>query len=86
MGVDLEHLGVELSEKERGVLDPALESIGRELRALDDGKCPREKLDILLGVHKILVDGLTFPSEDGTMTSQSSADLLLPVLIYRYSM
>jgi phosphopantothenoylcysteine decarboxylase len=59
-----------------------------ELRALDDVKSPREKLEILLGVHKILVDGLMFPPEDNsTRESQSSsADLLLPILIYRYSL
>jgi hypothetical protein len=75
---------VELSEREQEHLKTAIESIGNEFLALDDVKCPREKLDILLAVHKILVDGLTFPDENGTTTSQSSADLLLPVLIYRY--
>ena len=56
-----------------------------ELLELDDVKSPREKLEIVLAVHKVLVDGLTFPSEDGSTTSQSSsADLLLPVLIYRF--
>lgn len=84
VGVTLEHLGVELTEKEKEMLRPAIDTIGRELRALDEVKSPREKLHILLGVHKVLVDGLTFPSEDGSSGSQSSADLLLPVLIYRY--
>jgi Vacuolar sorting protein 9 (VPS9) domain len=54
-----------------------------ELRGLDEVKCPREKLEILLGVHKILVDGLMFASNDEE-SQPSSADLLLPVLIYRY--
>jgi hypothetical protein len=57
-----------------------------ELRALGDVKCPRDKLEILLAVHKILVDGLTFPPEQGDSAStpqSSSADMLLPVLIYR---
>jgi len=62
-----------------------------EMHALDNVKSPREKLEILLGIHKILVDGLTFPPENGDSTSaaagrnsNSSADMLLPVLIYRY--
>jgi hypothetical protein len=53
-----------------------------ELRALNNVKCPREKLEIILGVHKILVDGLTFSGE--TSAQSSSADLLLPILIYRF--
>ena len=59
-----------------------------ELHALDGVKSPREKLEILLGLHKILVDGLTFPSENSesseTNGNSSSADMLLPVLIYRF--
>jgi hypothetical protein len=55
-----------------------------ELHALDQVKTPREKLEILLRVHKILVDGLTFPSENGSAAQSSSADLLLPCLIYRF--
>jgi hypothetical protein len=56
-----------------------------ELRGLDNVKSPREKLEILLGVHKILVDGLMFPQEENSTTESqsSSADLLLPILIYR---
>ena len=61
------------------------------MHALDNVKSPREKLEILLGIHKILVDGLTIPPENGDSTSaaasrnsNSSADMLLPVLIYRY--
>jgi len=55
-----------------------------ELHGLDQVKSPREKLEIVVGVHKILVDGLMFPAmEEGTIQS-SSADLLLPVLIYRF--
>ena len=55
-----------------------------ELHALDQVKSPREKLEIVVGMHKILVDGLMFPTmEEGTAQS-SSADLLLPVLIYRF--
>jgi hypothetical protein len=53
---------------------------------LDDVRCPRDKLEILVKVHKILVDGLTFPGEDDdSLTRSSSADLLLPILIYRFS-
>lgn len=55
-----------------------------ELHALDRVKSPREKLEVLLGVHKILVDGLTFPSEKGVSGQSTSADLLLPCLIYRF--
>ena len=62
-----------------------------EMHALDNVKSPREKLEILLGIHKILVDGLTFPPDNSDSTSavggensNSSADMLLPVLIYRY--
>jgi hypothetical protein len=36
-----------------------------ELHELENVKSPREKLEILLAVHKVLVDGLSFPSEDG---------------------
>lgn len=62
------------------------ESNGIELHALDQVKSPREKLEIVVGVHKILVDGLMFPAmEDGVATQSSSADLLLPVLIYRFN-
>jgi Vacuolar sorting protein 9 (VPS9) domain len=83
VGVTLPHLGVELTDKEKEMLQPAIETVGRELYRLDEVKSPREKLNVLLAVHKVLVDGLTFPSEDGTTGAQSSADLLLPVLIYR---
>src|ERR1700686_2380383 len=55
-----------------------------ELRELDNVRSPREKLEILLAVHKVLVDGLSFPSDDGETLQSSSADLLLPVLIYRF--
>jgi Vacuolar sorting protein 9 (VPS9) domain len=58
-----------------------------ELNELDNVKSPREKLEILLAVHKVLVDGLSFRSEDDdghTISQTSSADLLLPVLIYWY--
>ena len=55
-----------------------------ELLALDQIKSPREKLEIVVGVHKILVDGLTFPAMEEGRTQSSSADLLLPVLIYRF--
>jgi Vacuolar sorting protein 9 (VPS9) domain len=83
VGVELEHLGVELSEREKEFLRPAVEAIGLEFRSLDGVYCPREKLEVLVRVHKILVDGLTFPGENGASTKPSSADLLLPVLIYR---
>jgi hypothetical protein len=97
VGVTLEHLGVELTEREKGLLKPAVEAIGRgtfnlehiliiaELHGLDDVKSPREKLEILLGLHKILVDGLMFPHEENSIkeSQSSSADLLLPILIYR---
>ena len=84
VGVGLEHLGVELNEREDELLKPSIEAVGRQLRELDNVQSPREKLEILVGVHKILVDGLTFPSTEGEATkSSSSADLLLPVLIYR---
>jgi|SRR5271154_4111939 len=55
-----------------------------ELHALDQVKSPREKLEIVVGVHKILVDGLMFPTMEEGTTQSSSADLLLPVLIYRF--
>src|SRR5271170_6311739 len=55
-----------------------------ELHALDQVKSPREKLEIVVGVHKILVDGLMFPAMEEATTQSSSADLLLPVLIYRF--
>lgn len=58
-----------------------------ELHELENVKSPRQKLEILLAVHKVLVDGLSFPSEDGdghAISQTSSADLLLPVLIYWY--
>lgn len=84
VGVQLEHLGVELSEREKEFLRPAVEAIGVEFRSLDGVYCPREKLEILVRVHKILVDGLTFPGENGASMKPSSADLLLPVLIYRF--
>ena len=83
MGVSLKHLGVELSEDNMESLTHAVEDIGRELRGLDEVKCPRDKLAILLRVHKILVDGLTFPADTGLQVQSSSADLLLPVLIYK---
>jgi len=55
-----------------------------ELHGMDDVLCPRDKLEVFVGIHKILVDGLTFPSEEeGASEQSSSADLLLPVLIYR---
>jgi len=86
VGVGLEHLGVELNEREKELLKPSIEAVGRELHALDNVKSPREKLEILVGVHKILVDGLTFPpTVEGESATSSSADLLLPVLIYRYA-
>jgi Vacuolar sorting protein 9 (VPS9) domain len=53
-----------------------------ELRRLDEVTSPREKLEIVSGVHKVLVDGLT--SDGITHSQSSSADLLLPVLIYRF--
>jgi len=104
VGVNLEHLGVELSPREKELLKPAVEAVGRgtvplrfgdlcvwgemlivELHALDGVKSPREKLEILIGLHKILVDGLTFAGDNGEseVRSSSSADMLLPVLIYR---
>jgi phosphopantothenoylcysteine decarboxylase len=54
-----------------------------ELHRLDNVKCPRDKLEVLLAAHKILVDGLTFPPDDAVPRS-FSADLLLPILIYRF--
>ena len=97
VGVTLQHLGVELTNTQMDMLKPAVEAIGRgviseigrradgiELHALDQVKSPREKLEIVVGIHKILVDGLMFPAmEDSAATQSSSADLLLPVLIYR---
>jgi Vacuolar sorting protein 9 (VPS9) domain len=84
VGVQVEHLGVDLSGREKEFLRPAVEAIGVEFRSLDGVYCPREKLEILVKVHKILVDGLTFPGENDASTKPSSADLLLPVLIYRF--
>ena len=55
-----------------------------ELRGLDNFKSPKEKLEVISKVHKMLVDGLMVQHDDVNLPSQSSADLLLPLLIYRY--
>ncbi|EPS40453.1 hypothetical protein H072_5704 [Dactylellina haptotyla CBS 200.50] len=73
VGVGLRELGL---EENINVMD--LQPVCEALQDLNSPKCPHDKLKVLKGAHKAIVDVLTklVPS------TASSADHILPILIY----
>ncbi|KAH0614442.1 uncharacterized protein H6S33_000078 [Morchella sextelata] len=75
VGVKLGHLGVEL-EGVQGDIEEELRPAVEALVAMNDPKNPVGKLQSLKQAHKAIVDWLS------THNSSSSADFILPTLIY----
>lgn len=80
MEIGLRDLGVDISKgNEKDVLDPKewLASAKQSLEKMNDEKFPLGKLQHLTAAHKAIVDALT-----NILPSSSSADEILPTLIY----
>ncbi|SPC63994.1 related to Phosphopantothenoylcysteine decarboxylase [Ustilago sp. UG-2017b] len=104
LGLSMRHLGLDLPEPsstgaKKVVLDELealVSACGTELAKLQHRHSPKDKLDVLIQSHKVLVEGLaTLPKirlVDTTDENQAaegkeggertSADLILPILIY----
>ncbi|KAF8250901.1 hypothetical protein K440DRAFT_616542 [Wilcoxina mikolae CBS 423.85] len=77
VGVNMGHLGVELDSAEKvKEVDHELEDAFKALAAMNEKKYPLGKLTLLKAAHKTIVDCLT------RHISSTSADCLLPTLIY----
>ncbi|KAL7275885.1 hypothetical protein RUND412_001162 [Rhizina undulata] len=76
VGVRLKHLGVELESKDRKQVDADLQPAVDALVGMNDKKYPLGKLMLLKQSHKAIVDCLA------ANNSSSSADYILPTLIY----
>ncbi|CCF51682.1 hypothetical protein NDA11_000558 [Ustilago hordei] len=104
LGLSMRHLGLDLPEPsstgaEKVFLDQLealVSACGSELAKLQHRRSPRDKLDVLIESHKVLVEGLgKLPKIHLVGTSDenqaaggkeggegTSADLILPILIY----
>ncbi|KAK7204399.1 hypothetical protein BZA70DRAFT_280661 [Myxozyma melibiosi] len=80
INIDMEHLGVpELKDVDfNTLLGPAK----KELVSLAEKRSPKEKLQVLISVHKHIVDVLSNVKQSNGAMGQSGADFVLPTLIY----
>ncbi|KAK9766272.1 hypothetical protein K7432_004764 [Basidiobolus ranarum] len=82
----LDHLGVTAEGEEHDHLMMMVEETGIELQRIDTIKAPADKIQVLVNCHHIITTSLDKYNQarasKGSSTTSSSADTILPLLIY----